>query len=65
MWYVYVVCAGHVLGLEQRIHLRMLDIPMAVDAMTGVAMELQDCAYDLVDGKNRQLTDRPILLTIN
>jgi hypothetical protein len=45
-----VVCRGHVLGLQQRIHLRLLDIPEAAEAMAGVTMELMDCAFDLVDG---------------
>ncbi|KAF0720365.1 Aste57867_376 [Aphanomyces stellatus] len=44
-----VVCSGRALGADQRIHLRLLDIPQSADAMNGVVMELNDCAFHLVD----------------
>ncbi|CAK4143605.1 unnamed protein product [Aphanomyces euteiches] len=44
-----LLCSGRVLGPEQRIHLRLLDIPQSVEIMGGVVMELNDCAFNLVD----------------
>ncbi|KAF0683170.1 Aste57867_24763 [Aphanomyces stellatus] len=44
-----LLCSGRVLGANQRIHLRLLDIPQSVDAMNGVVMELNDCAFNLID----------------
>jgi hypothetical protein len=41
---------GSVFGPTRRVDLRLLDIPMAEEAMGGVKMELQDCAFNLVDG---------------
>jgi NAD-dependent malate dehydrogenase len=43
-----LICSGKMLGCEQRIALRLLDIPQCVDKLKGVAMELDDCAYPLV-----------------
>ncbi|TMW61648.1 hypothetical protein Poli38472_010711 [Pythium oligandrum] len=44
-----LICNGLVFGAERRVELRLLDIPMAAEALEGVKMELQDCAYNLVD----------------
>ncbi|KAG6608870.1 malate dehydrogenase [Phytophthora cinnamomi] len=44
-----LICIGHVFGPTQRVELRLLDIPPAQEALEGVKMELQDCAFDLVD----------------
>jgi malate dehydrogenase len=46
---VPVVCIGHVFGPTQRVELRLLDIAPAQEALEGVKMELQDCAFNLVD----------------
>lgn len=43
------VCIGHVFGPSQRVELRLLDISIAQEALEGVKMELQDCAFNLVD----------------
>lgn len=43
------VCIGHVFGPTRRVSLRLLDIPVAQEALEGVKMELQDCAFHLVD----------------
>lgn len=40
---------GSVFGPTRRVDLRLLDIPVAEDALGGVKMELQDCAFNLVD----------------
>lgn len=44
-----LICIGHVFGPTQRVELRLLDIPPAQEALEGVKMELQDCAFNLVD----------------
>ena len=42
------ICRGVVLGSDQPIDLRLLDIPPALQAMEGVIMELKDCAFPLL-----------------
>ncbi|RLN56627.1 hypothetical protein BBJ29_007820 [Phytophthora kernoviae] len=44
-----LICIGHVFGPNQHVELRLLDIPPAQEALEGVKMELQDCAFNLVD----------------
>jgi malate dehydrogenase len=53
---VFRIGAGELLGRDQPIILRLLEIEPAMKALEGVAMELDDCAYPL-------LTD--IILTSN
>lgn len=43
-----LVCSGQVLGPNQPIDLVLLDIPQAQKVLTGVVMEIDDCAYPLV-----------------
>jgi len=40
-----LIAKGDVFGADQPIDLVMLDLPFAADAMAGVVMELQDCAF--------------------
>jgi len=40
-----LIAKGDVFGADQPIDLVMLDLPFAADAMKGVQMELQDCAF--------------------
>lgn len=40
-----LIAKGDVFGQDQPIDLVMLDLPFAADAMAGVVMELQDCAF--------------------
>jgi malate dehydrogenase len=42
------IAAGEMLGSEQPIILHLLEIPNALDALKGVVMELEDCAYPLL-----------------
>jgi malate dehydrogenase len=42
---VFRIASGELLGAEQPIDLRLLEIPQAMGALEGVAMELIDCAY--------------------
>jgi malate dehydrogenase len=45
---LFRVASGEVFGIDQPIHLHLLEIPPAMNALKGVVMELEDCAYPLV-----------------
>src|SRR5204863_7907694 len=47
---VFRIASGQLLGPEQPIDLRLLEIPAAMGALDGVAMELVDCAFPLLAG---------------
>merc|ERR1712131_557439 len=44
-----LIAKGDVFGADQPIDLVMLDLPFAEAALGGVVMELQDCAFPLVN----------------
>ena len=54
---VFRVASGQLLGPDQPVILQLLEIPPAMEALEGVAMELDDCAFGLLSGI--ELTDRP------
>ncbi|MBH97628.1 MAG: malate dehydrogenase [Rhodospirillaceae bacterium] len=41
--------SGQLLGPDQPVILQLLEIPAAMDALNGVAMELDDCAFNTLD----------------
>jgi len=45
---LFRIAAGDMLGSNQTISLRLLDIPASASALNGVLMELQDCAFPLL-----------------
>jgi malate dehydrogenase len=45
---IFSIGNGELLGPDQPIHLNLLEIPIAMDALRGVAMEIEDCAFPLV-----------------
>jgi len=47
---LFRIAAGEMLGPNQPVILQMLEITPALDALKGVAMELEDCAFPLVTG---------------
>lgn len=47
---LFRVAAGQMLGPDQPVILQMLEITPALDALKGVAMELDDCAFPLLAG---------------
>jgi malate dehydrogenase len=47
---VFRIANGDLLGPDQPVVLQLLEIPPAMDALRGVAMELDDCAFPLVSG---------------
>jgi malate dehydrogenase len=47
---VFRIASGQLLGPEQPVDLRLLEIPPAMGALEGVAMEVVDCAFPLLAG---------------
>ena len=47
---MFRIAAGEMLGRETPVRLRLLEIPDAVKAAEGTAMELDDCAFPLLRG---------------
>jgi malate dehydrogenase len=54
---VFRIASGQLLGPDQPVDLRLLEIPPAMGALDGVAMELIDCAFPLLAGLD--LHDNP------
>jgi malate dehydrogenase len=47
---LFRIASGAVLGPDQPVSLQLLEITPALDALRGVAMELDDCAFPLLAG---------------
>jgi malate dehydrogenase len=47
---LFRIASGQLLGPDTHVTLRLLEIPQAVKAAEGTAMELNDCAFPLLDG---------------
>lgn len=47
---IYRIAAGDMFGKDQPVILHLLEIPQALTALTGVEMELDDCAFPLLEG---------------
>lgn len=47
---LFRIAAGEMLGTDQPVILQMLEITPALNALKGVAMELDDCAFPLLAG---------------
>ncbi|WP_062467018.1 malate dehydrogenase [Demequina maris] len=47
---LFRIASGQLLGPDTPVRLRLLEIPQAVKAAEGTAMELDDCAFPLLDG---------------
>jgi len=54
---LFRIASGQMLGADTPIKLRLLEIPQAVKAAEGTAMELDDCAFPLLRGID--ITDDP------
>ena len=46
---LFRVASGEMLGPNQPVILQLLEITPALDALRGVAMELEDCAFPLLE----------------
>ncbi|WOI54339.1 malate dehydrogenase [Parvularcula sp. LCG005] len=49
---LFRIAAGDMLGPDQPVILNLLEIPPAMNALQGVVMELNDCAFPLLHGIN-------------
>ena len=47
---LFRIASGAMLGPDQPVILHLLEIPQALDALGGVVMELEDCAFPLLSG---------------
>jgi malate dehydrogenase len=47
---LFRIASGQLLGPDTPVHLNLLEIPQAVKAAEGTAMELEDCAFPLLAG---------------
>ena len=47
---LFRIASGQLLGPDRPVHLNLLEIPQAVKAAEGTAMELDDCAFPLLAG---------------
>ena len=47
---LFRVASGQLLGPDTSVHLSLLEIPAALKAVEGTAMELDDCAFPLLNG---------------
>jgi len=47
---LFRIASGAMLGEDQPVILQLLDITPAMDALEGVKMELEDCAFPLLSG---------------
>lgn len=45
---IFRIASGAMFGLDQPISLNLIEIPLAMDALKGVGMELEDCAFPLL-----------------
>lgn len=50
---LFRIASGAMLGDDQPVILQLLEIPPALPALEGVAMELDDCAFPLLQGVTR------------
>ncbi|MBM4685776.1 malate dehydrogenase [Rhodococcus hoagii] len=56
---LFRIAAGDMLGPDTPVRLRLLEIPAAIRAAEGVAMELEDGAFPLLNGV--EITDDPVV----
>ena len=54
---LFRIASGQLLGPDTKVHLSLLEIPAAIKAAEGTAMELDDCAFPLLE--KISITDDP------
>ncbi len=45
---IFRIASGEMLGLDQPVALHLLELPQTLDALKGIVMELEDCAFPLL-----------------
>jgi len=56
---LFRIAAGEMLGPDRTVRLRLLEIPQGVRSAEGAALELQDCAFPLL--QDVEVTDDPLV----
>jgi len=46
---LFRIASGELFGKKQRVEIRAIELPFAMNALKGVAMELDDCAFPLLE----------------
>lgn len=46
---LFRIASGQMFGPEQKVSLHLIEIPQALEALNGVVMELEDCAFPLLE----------------
>lgn len=54
---LFRIASGDLLGAGKKIRLQLLELPQAMDALRGVVMELEDCAFPLLESV--EISDDP------
>jgi malate dehydrogenase len=54
---LFRIASGDLLGAGKKIRLQLLELPQAMDALRGVVMELEDCAFPLLE--SIEISDDP------
>ena len=52
---LFRIASGQLLGPDEEVELSLLEIPQAVKAAEGTALELEDCAFPLLKSVNRYI----------
>jgi len=47
---LFRIASGEVFGKDQKVRLSLIELPQAISAAEGTAMELEDCGYAALDG---------------
>ena len=47
---LFRIASGEVFGADQPVHLHLVELPAAVKAAEGTAMEIEDCGFSTLDG---------------
>ncbi|MBY4677187.1 malate dehydrogenase [Marinobacterium arenosum] len=45
---LFKIASGEMMGRDQPVILQLIEVPQAMEALRGIAMELEDCAYPLL-----------------
>ena len=67
---LFRIASGAMLGADQPVILQLVELPRAVDALKGVAMELDDCAFstlagiEIADNPNDGFKDADVIMLI-
>ena len=47
---LFKIASGEMMGKDQPVILQLIEVPQAMEALRGIAMELEDCAFPLLAG---------------